>query len=175
MIKGREAEFYNALCEYIVDMDWQSIELKSLREGSPTLEHIKILAEAKGFKVEIEQEDVSPAIVLSETWDEHVSTLRKKDRHELRRKLRRLDRDAEAKQYACDNPVECMDDFFPLMRASRHDKDDFLTPEREDFFKKLAQELAPRGQYKLYFLEVDGVRPKSQDGSRGKARISSTD
>ncbi len=54
-----------------------------------------------------------------------------------------------------------MDDFFPLMRASSHDKDDFLTPEREDFFKKLALELAPRGQFKLYFLEVDGVRVAS--------------
>lgn len=161
VINGRESEFYNALCEYIVEMDWQSMELKSLREGSPTLEHIKTLAEAKGYKVEIEHEDVSPFVTLPPTWDDHVATLRKKDRHELRRKLRRLDRDSEAKQYACDVPADHMDEFFTLMRASRDDKDDFLTPEREEFFKKLAVELSSRDQFKLYFLEVDDVRVAS--------------
>lgn len=162
--KGREAEFYNALCEHLVDMDWQALELKSLRESSPTLEHLPALAEKRGVKAEIEEEGVAPIAALKDTWDDFLSTLRKKDRHELRRKLRRLEKADNATQYACENPdtlAHCMQDFFKLMRASSHDKDDFLTAERESFFQNMALELAARGQFKLFFLEVNSIRVAS--------------
>ena len=101
---------------------------------------------------------------MQPSWDEYVSGLRKKDRHELRRKLRRLTNGNQAEQYAFDDPDEIADampEFFRLMRASKPDKDDFLTPDREQFFRDLAQELAPRGQYKLFFLELNDVRVAS--------------
>ena len=68
-----------------------TISLQSLPGNSPTINQFREAAEEAGWKVEIEQEDVAPRIELPATWDEYVSSLRKKDRHELRRKLRRLD------------------------------------------------------------------------------------
>ena len=158
---GCEADFYNALWQHIATLDWQTLALKSLRQDSHTLKRLPTLAQADGCETQITQEDVSPYTVLQPTWDEYLAGLRKKDRHELRRKLRRLQNGGNANQYAYADPdaiAESMPDFFRLMRASSGDKNDFLTPDRERFFGELACELAARGQFKLFFLEVDQAR-----------------
>lgn len=162
--KGNEAEFFNVLCEHLVELDWHTFELKSLRGNSMTLAHLKALADQKGFQTEITEEDVSPFAALTPTWEEYQAGLRKKDRHELRRKLRRLEAGDNARQYSCEDPAtlaEYMPEFFRLMRASSHDKDDFLTEERELFFKDMAVRLADKGIFKLFFLEVDNIRVAS--------------
>ena len=51
-----------------------------------------------------------------------------------------------------------MREFFTLLRASREDKNEFMTPDRERFFLDMAHELASRDQFRLYFLEVDGEK-----------------
>ena len=161
---GREGDFYNALCDHIAGLEWDALELKSLRDGSPTLVHLRDLASSKGYTAHIEEEDVAPVAVLGSTWDEHLGSLRKKDRHELRRKLRRLENADHARQYSCETPLslsESLGDFFRLLRASSPEKDAFLTFPRESFFRDIAEELAGRGQFKLYFLEVGDVRVAS--------------
>ena len=155
--KGNEARFYTALFDHIMDMDWQTIDLPSLPQDSPTLEYMPRLARERGLEVEVEVEETTPVAYLPDSWDEYLAGLRKKDRHELRRKLRRLEAADSPRQYSCSSP-ECMQDFFRLLRASRKDKDEFLTPEREKFFSDIAQELSSRDQFKLYFLEVNGER-----------------
>ena len=162
--EGCEDRFYAALWQHIEAMDWRTMELKSLRESSETLSRFPALAETKGWNVTVNDEDVSPYTNLDSSWDEYVAGLRKKDRHELRRKLRRLNNDNDANQYAFDDPEdisEAMPEFFRLMRASRPDKDDFLTEDREQFFRDLAQELSSRDQFRLYFLELNDVRVAS--------------
>lgn len=161
---GNEAEFYNALCTYIIEMDWHTFELKSLRESSVTLERLKTLADQKGFKTEIVEEDVSPFAVLTPTWDEYLAGMRKKNRHELRRKIRRLEAGDNVSQYSFGDPAtiaEGMTDFLRLMRASSPDKDGFLTQKRELFFNDMAKRLAEAGIFKLFFMEVDSKRVAS--------------
>ncbi len=158
---GCETEFYAALWKYIGGLDWRVLELKSLRESSQTLARLPALAQSSGWQAQITQEDVSPFTELQPSWDEYLMGLRKKDRHELRRKLRRLENGGNARQYAHCEPQEVADampEFFRLMRASSGDKDDFLTADRERFFCELAADLTARGQFKLFFLEVDSVR-----------------
>jgi hypothetical protein len=155
--KGNEAGFYGALLDHIMDMDWQSIDLPSLPHNSPTLEYLPKLAKEKGLEFDIEEEETTPIAYLPESWDEYLAGLRKKDRHELRRKIRRLEAADSPHQYSCYDP-DCMQDFFRLLRASREDKDAFLTPEREKFFLDMAEELSSRDQFRLYFLEVNGER-----------------
>ncbi len=161
---GKEAEFYNVLCEHLIELDWHTLELKSLRESSVALERLKTLADQKGFKTEIVEEDVSPFAVLTATWDEYQASMRKKNRHELRRKTRRLEVGNNVNQYSYGDPAtigECMPDFFRLMRASSPDKDGFLTEERELFFNDMAKRLAEEGIFKLFFMEVDSKRVAS--------------
>ena len=153
--------FYPALWERLAEMDWSLLDLPSLPSGSPTLAHLPRLAESAGMKVEIEENETTPKTHLPATWDDFLAGLRKKDRHELRRKLRRLDHESEHRQYAADmgdSLADSMGDFFRLLRASRDDKRAFMTEPRERFFTDIARAASERGVFRLYFLEVNGAR-----------------
>ncbi len=157
--RDTQDRFYPALLDYLSALDWTTLDLPSLPSGSPTLDYVPDLAGRKGWQVAVEEEETTPKAELPDTWDEFLAGLRKKDRHELRRKLRRLDRESENRQYDAangDSLEGSMREFFTLLRASREDKNEFLTPERENFFLDVARELASRDQFRLYFLEVDG-------------------
>ncbi|NQW21185.1 MAG: GNAT family N-acetyltransferase [Chloroflexi bacterium] len=142
-------------------LEIDTILLQSLPGNSPTITQFRDAAEQLGWQVEIEQEDVAPRLELPATWDEYVSSLRKKDRHELRRKLRRLEAAGDVKQVELTSPADIetsMDDFMRLHRMSTVDKKEFMTHEREQFFCKIAVELAREGSTRLCFLEVNGER-----------------
>ncbi len=163
--ESRAQDFYPAICEHIADMEWQTLDLPSIPSGSPTLEHLPKLCDERGWHVSVEQEETTPKATLPKTWDDFLAGLRKKDRHELRRKLRRLERETAHRQYAADTATldssalsDSMEEFFELLKASREDKKAFLTAEREKFFIDIARECAARDIFRLYFLEVDGAR-----------------
>lgn len=149
-----------ALVGAVDDMsEIDTILLQSLPGNSPTITQFREAAEQAGWVVEIEQEDVAPRIDLPATWDEYISGLRKKDRHELRRKLRRLEAAGDVQQHELTDPEEieaAMGEFTRLHRMSTPDKNDFMTAEREQFFTKIAVELARENSTRLCFLELNG-------------------
>ncbi|HCL25373.1 MAG TPA: hypothetical protein DHW65_03375, partial [Dehalococcoidia bacterium] len=139
------------------EQDYRTLRLDSLRYDSPTLEHLPDMARNQGYSVEIEEEDVTSGIELPGTWDDYLMVLNKKDRHELRRKLRRMDAQTDWKWYSVTDPAQATErlgEFISLMRQSRPDKDEFMTPEREGFFHNVTQRMAELGQLQLYFLEM---------------------
>ncbi len=156
---GHEEGFYRALLERMEEQNCRMLRLDSLRESSPTLKLFAEMARGRGYTVDIEQEDVTSGITLPGSWDEYLGLLNKKDRHELRRKLRRMDSQTDWKWYSISNPAqvaERLEEFITLMRQSRIDKDEFLTPEREHFFHNVTQRMAELDQLQLYFLDMDG-------------------
>lgn len=156
---GHEEGFYQTLLECMDEQDCQRMYLFSLRDSSPTLEVFPEMARNKGYTVVIEEEDVTSGIALPGTWDEYLGLLSKKDRHELRRKLRRMDTQTDWKWYSVTEPAQVakrLGEFISLMRQSRADKDEFMTPERERFFQNITQRMAELGQLQLYFLDMDG-------------------
>lgn len=159
--KGHENGFFQALMDYLVNEEWSEVRLESLLEGSPTLSHLPGLAQGKGYKVEQNEEDNLMGVTLPDTWEEYLSGLRKKDRHELRRKLRRLEESVGfniQKVSDVQGVSESMEEFLQLMGQSREEKSEFLTDEREVFFREMSLEMAKRGLLHLFFLEVEGVR-----------------
>ena len=158
---GEETAFYVALGEHLSELEFDTLDLPSLPHNSPTLQHLPEIVRKLGFSVNIEEKETTPVTCLPGTWDEYLGGLRKKHRHELRRKIKRLEQADSPHQYSCqqaDTLDGCMQDFFKLLRASSDEKDEFLTPEREKVFIDIAQELSARDQFKLYFLEVEGQR-----------------
>jgi len=157
--EGHEEAFFETILNYFQCQPWQEIELLSLRDDAATLRILPTIAERAGYRVIITQEDVSPGMFLPQDWDSYLSTLKKKNRHELRRKMRRLDStDAEIAfrtLSGISEIEESLPEFFRMMRISREDKTEFLTPEREQFFKVLAKNIAPLETMKLMFLDVD--------------------
>jgi len=156
---GHEAVLYDALLGYMDELQCHTLTLASLKEASPTLEHLPELARQRGFSVEVEREDVASGIALPETWEDYLAGLSKKDRHELRRKFRRLEAMPDWRWYSMtgqDQVAEHLGDFIELMRLSRTDKDQWMTPVRERFFHRITQRMAQDDRVRLFFMEMEG-------------------
>ena len=156
---GYETVFFDTLLHLLEDQSCNALELWSLVETSPTLTYLPDMARERGYQVVVEQEDVTSGIELPKTWDDYLAVLSKKNRHELRRKFRRLESSANWSWYSIADQTQVADrlgEFISLMRQSKTDKDQYMTPERERFFQRMSQRMAQQEALKLFFLEVDG-------------------
>ncbi|HXK33295.1 MAG TPA: GNAT family N-acetyltransferase [Dehalococcoidia bacterium] len=158
---GFEREFAALVLRRLAGEGVTSLDLRGLLESSPTLDAIAQAAPAAGFALEREEEATAPAAELPGTWDEYLSRLTKKDRHELRRKLRRLDSAGGDVQFrAVTDAAEAdalLDPFFRMMRASNHHKEEFLgRPGMVEFFRDLVRAMAEDGMLRFYWLTFDG-------------------
>ena len=156
---GWEGDFFAALLERMERESWETLELPSLREGAPTLEHLPDLAGKRGYGVVVTEEDVTPGLELPATWEEYLAGLSKKNRHELRRKLRRLEGTDNWRWYCVKEAAAVagrLTDFLTLMRQSDPEKAAYMTAEREAFFRRIAARTAELDLLRLYFLEMEG-------------------
>jgi CelD/BcsL family acetyltransferase involved in cellulose biosynthesis len=153
---------FGPLVEQLAALPWRELVLWGLPETSRTRQALPPLAEARGWSVEDEFEAVCPRITLPATWEAHVESLSKKDRHELRRKMRRFqEAGANMTVRSLSAPDEVrvgLDDFIRLHTESRHDKREFMTPEMEAFFRDMAVTLAEDHLVRLFFIELNNER-----------------
>lgn len=159
--EGEESNVVSALLRGLGEEPWDELALWAVPEDSPTLDSLRTAAPSLGLKVETEVEDVCPYVDLPDTWDEYLAGLDKKDRHELRRKLRKLSRGGEVGTEALEAPAEvaaAMGDFLRLYRQSRTDKAEFMTPQMERFFCAIVDALAAEGRVEMHFLTLNDVR-----------------
>ena len=150
--------FFHALVDCFDHYPAEHLLLESIPNGSDTRVRLPGLLTAAGWSVVVEQEDVTPSLTLPPSWADLLAGLRKKDRHELRRKLRRLEALGDVRMIA--SPTGSLDSdidlFLDLMRESRGEKRDFLTPTREAFFRDMANGAQTAGYLSPRFLEVQG-------------------
>ena len=161
---GYEREFYVELLNNLETQNVKRLELFSLRETSPTLFHLPDMARSRGYVVEVSEEDVAPGLELPSEWESYMSGLSKKDRHELRRKFRRLESLPEWRWYVVSDPLDLdqhLDEFLRLMRLSATEKSEYMTSENESFFRKITACMAKAGLIKIFFVEIDGVNVAS--------------
>jgi CelD/BcsL family acetyltransferase involved in cellulose biosynthesis len=114
-----------------------------------------------GLEVSEVVAEVCPVIALPASWEEYLASLDRKERHETRRKLRRIAREAEVEWYSIPGGEElenAIGDFIALHRASAVEKDAFMDRRMQGFFRSLARALACQGWLRLEFLEVNGER-----------------
>lgn len=157
---GRSA-IVRALAEAMAEHTWSQFDLRSIPAESPLLAMLPEVLGTRGWRVEVERDDVCPYVELPADWETYLAQLTKKDRHELRRKLRRLEAAGEVRWYAVTDEAHlpaALDDFLRLHRASRAEKALFMDDRRERFFREVARAFVPRGEARLYFLEIDGRR-----------------
>lgn len=157
---GHEDAVAEAALDYLEDHPGPVL-LRNLRPEAVGATVLVEAARRRGLGPVLEMEDVSPKVELPRTWEEYLHSLSKKDRHELRRKLRRLAAAGEVQYWAVapDDLTESdLADFARLHRLSAEEKANFMTPAMERFFFAMVREFLPRGWARLYFLSVDGVR-----------------
>lgn len=135
----------------------------NIPEGSPSLVGFPETLQAHGFTTEIEFQEVCPVIELPDNWESYLERLDKKQRHEIRRKMRRAESEARIEWRVIDRYYEgdideAVDQFLALMRASHPEKAKFLDdPKNLAFFKTVAPQVHGCGWLKLTFLVINGT------------------
>lgn len=159
--RGEEEAALSAVLRSLSEEPWRELALWAVPDRSPTLEALNAVAPSFGLRVDVEEEDVCPQLELPATWDEYLAGLGKKDRHELRRKMRKLAAagDLEMETVEGGEGVEvALDDFLRLYRESRTDKAEFMTEPMERFFRAITVALAAEDKLTIEFLKLSGVR-----------------
>ncbi len=154
------AAYLDALAE---DVDWDELVAGGLPADTVWPDAYLRHAERHGFDLlEDAVEDVCPRVDLSGGYEAYLDRLPGKQRHELRRKARKLARDAGELRMVdvpAGDVVERLDDFFDMAVENESPKAHFFRkdPMRE-FFRELAREFAEEGVFRLHLLDV-GARP----------------
>ena len=161
---GQEEKVYDALLDWLESSeapDWDVADLCNIPAASPTHSLLAEMAAARGYQVQTEVEDVCPIIFLPSTWDEYLSSLDRKQRHEIRRKLRKAERSGQVKWYVVDEERDLaaeMEAFIELHEKSSVEKDEFMDARMKGFFHAAAQVLRENGWLQLAFIEVNGEK-----------------
>jgi CelD/BcsL family acetyltransferase involved in cellulose biosynthesis len=141
---------------------WDVVDLCNLPEVSLTYQTLPPLVEVAGHAVQVLQEDVAPQFELPLHYETYLQEqVDKKQRHEIRRKQRRAEREAEVGFYIVgkEHSLEAeVDDFVALQRASREDKAEFMTPQMRRFFGLAARRMLDAGYLRLCFLTLNGEK-----------------
>jgi CelD/BcsL family acetyltransferase involved in cellulose biosynthesis len=152
------AEFYRILLTHLKRNGISRLELEPIRPDSSAFAILMPLAEEMGCPVSRTGIDVSFEMHLPGSWEEYLATLTGKERHEIRRKLRRLEEAGRIRGRLVDElsavPNE-MEVFLELFKSNRSDKAGFMTGRMATYFRDLAQALAAARILKLFFLDLD--------------------
>jgi hypothetical protein len=141
---------------YFQNQNIGQVQLDYIREDSETIQSLKVI-KFKG-KVTVTKQEVSPFIQLPKTWDGYLAGLERKDRKELKRKLRRIKEVSSLHLYAKKYSKTNFEDFIRLHRLSDPAKKKFMSPKMELFFQDLIRTDKKCWLTQLYFLDMDGKR-----------------
>jgi CelD/BcsL family acetyltransferase involved in cellulose biosynthesis len=162
-LPGEERAVWDAVLQSGVAQGWKRIELTGIRADSLSAALLDEAAAAHGWRAERAVWDVAPYLPLPRTWEDYVQGLGKKDRHELRRKFRRLEASGEVQYRTYDSYTEdfphALGSFLELMGKSRDEKAHFLLDQgHRAFLETAARTMAQERALRLSFLELDGIR-----------------
>lgn len=163
----------DALVRYACDEigGWSLFDARCLPVPSGFAEWLVEAADRLGVSFEIEQHETTAVLPLPSSFEEYLDSLAAKDRHEVRRKLRRFEREAPdarlvtATEESLDRDFR---DFVEMHRGSGGPKGHFMGPERETFFLRVAREFQSLGLLSLDFLEAGGRRAASMFSFRSE-------
>lgn len=156
--------FMEALLEHLANEQTdgpQLLDWYNLLEGSPTIPAMQAAAEKLGWQVSQQPLQHCPYIPLPGDWEEYLGGIDKKQRHEIRRKLRRAEEYYMPLHWYIvqdhDRLDRNMDEFLDLM-ACDPNKAEFLTPAMRSQLHIIARAAAKAGWLQLSFVEVNGEK-----------------
>jgi CelD/BcsL family acetyltransferase involved in cellulose biosynthesis len=138
---------------------WRQLDLFNLPDGSPTLNAFVKIANDLGWKVETERLQPCPWLGLEGDWGTYLNRLKKKQRHELRRKLRRAEAFENDVHFHIVNKQEELQmsiDRLLILMALDQQKSDFLTAEMSATLREIITAAFQHGWLMLAFLESEG-------------------
>ncbi|HSL97679.1 MAG TPA: GNAT family N-acetyltransferase [Candidatus Deferrimicrobiaceae bacterium] len=151
---------------------WDVIDLRRLRLGDPAAEALATAFGAReidsGWTLNLEREDVCPVVHIEPgaDLDTYLGQLPRKERHEIRRKVRRAEAVGPVELVEPPDPLVELDAFIDLHQRRWGDEGLFPATRGGDQSRRFVRRLfelfpSPLGTAHLTFLEVGGRRVAS--------------
>ncbi len=130
------------------------IELKSIVSGSKLHKFASEIE--KEYEINYINEDVCPIISLPDTFENYLLQLSKKNRHEIRRKIRKFENNLEFEIIETDesNVDEHLLEFLRLMKLNP-EKRNFLNQSRIEFMSKIIKYAILSNIGNLTFIKIE--------------------
>jgi hypothetical protein len=141
------------------DVDWDEFDAHNMPVPFGFAEFLVDHIDRRGFGWMLDQEETSAVLALPSEWDAYLDGLSAKDRHELKRKLRRIEREhpdailRTATEESLDGDLKM---FVDMHRGTEGMKGHFMRPEIATFFERVARTFMPLGWLRLDFIEIAG-------------------
>lgn len=158
-------EFIKGLFDFLQSSpnvpQWEVLDFYNILEDSPTLKLLQDEAEQQGWKHEQTLIQPAPYIPLPNDYQTYLENIDKKQRHEIRRKLRNAEQGfLESTLYITEDPAMLDSDIdaFINMMAQDPNKQAFLTEPMRQHIHKTARTAYEQGWLHLAFLLLNGKK-----------------
>ena len=157
------SRFLSGLLDFLASSagDWSALDWYNLPDSSPTLAALKAEAERRGWTHYEEVYRPTPRIPLNGSFEEYLAHIDKKQRHEIRRKMRRAaEGDKKVDFHIVDGTENITAEINAFLDLMAHDpgKEQFLHPAMREQMTVTIQNAHAQGYLWLAFLEVDGAK-----------------
>jgi CelD/BcsL family acetyltransferase involved in cellulose biosynthesis len=148
--QDNKEKFYLSLLCYFKDnyLDFTKFEFINIRASSPTCTLIPEMASDYGFSHSLRDTEVAPVLSVPSTYKDYIHGLKRKNRHELRRKLKRIERLVGFKVKKITETrhlLPAIESFISLHKKSSPNKQAFWTTEgMTDFFKSVVHRFSKK-------------------------------
>jgi CelD/BcsL family acetyltransferase involved in cellulose biosynthesis len=148
-----------ALVDWLIstEVEWDEFDAHCMPVPFGFAEYLVDWADRAGLEFWLEQEEVSALLPLPQDWDSYLASLRSKERHELKRKRNRFERnfpDARVRSSTPETLEADIQTFVDMHRGAEGHKGHFMNPEIAGFFRRIAAAFAEKGWLRLDLLEV---------------------
>lgn len=157
------SRFLTGLLDFLASSSpssWSALDWYNLPDDSPSLAALQAESESRGWNHHQEVYRPTPRIALTGSFDDYLEGIDKKQRHEMRRKMRRASESGRVNFYIVDKNADIepeLDAFFHLM-VQDPNKATFLHPAMREHMTVTLRAAHQGGYLWLAFLEVDGIK-----------------
>jgi CelD/BcsL family acetyltransferase involved in cellulose biosynthesis len=159
------AEFTHGLLDTLLSDSripaWEVLDLYNNLDTSGLSAVLEAEAAARGWAFRSEQTDHSPLIHLPGDWEAYLGSLDKKQRHELRRKIRRLqEAELPSRWYIVEDAASLETEIEAFIALMAHDpqKQVFLSGAMKTTMTNTIRSAFQEGYLQLSFLEIGGKK-----------------
>ncbi len=154
---GREAAVMSAVAAHLKDSGVRWLDLQTLRPDALALKALRHPQVQNLWSLALEAGEVTYETRLPADWNAYLLCLSTKQRHEVRRKIRRLENHGDfayAMAAGDKNLAAASDEFLRLFHMNRADKAAFMNAAMSAYFRDLIKALAAEQMLRLYFLKL---------------------
>ncbi len=143
--------------EHLKKKDWQ---LANFISTSPSPKVLEAIAKARNWHFQSQVLEVAPHIPLADSFEAYLNQIDKKQRHEIRRKVRRAQEQAEITLHLVQPEEDFEEHINTFLNFMEQDagKAKFLTQDMRAFFKAFSKAAFEQGDLVFSWLLINGQR-----------------